>query len=98
MTNQRIITHLVPGSRQYPVFSPHLVDEITDAILSCNDHVGRAQVVNALLTEIYQSIPWLRADLSTAELESIRQIVEQAQAHQARMMGLISDHPRAVAS
>jgi len=98
MTTYPIITNLTPGSREYPVFPAQLVDEITDAILSCNDRLGRAQVVSALITEIYQSIPWLRADLSAAELESLRRVVEQAHAHQARMLGLVSERREAVAS
>lgn len=67
--------------------SGEVIDGLTDAVASRPDAVARAEVLTGIVGEIVESVTWRCADTADAsELESLRRLVEAAEAHRHRMV------------
>jgi hypothetical protein len=62
------------------------IDGITDEVAARAGAVARADVVSGVVHEILEAVAWRCAiDVDTDELESLRRIVDEAEAHRDRM-------------
>jgi hypothetical protein len=62
------------------------IDGITDEVAARAGAAARADVVRGVVDEILQAVAWRCAiDADTGELESLRRIVDEAEAHRDRM-------------
>ena len=63
-----------------------VIDAITDGVASRACAVERADMVSGVVQEILEAVAWRCAiDVDTEELESLRRIVDEAEAHRDRM-------------
>ena len=63
-----------------------LIDAITDGVASRTGAVERADMVSGFVQEILEAVAWRCAIyVDTEELESLRRIVDEAEAHRDRM-------------
>ena len=66
--------------------SGEVIDAITDGVASRAGAVERADIVSGLVQEVLEAVAWRCAiDVDTEELESLRRIVDEAEAHRDRM-------------
>jgi len=73
--------------------SGEVIDGLTDGVASRPDAVARAAVLAGIVAEIVESVTWRCADTVDAEeRDSLRRLVEEAEAHRHRMLS--SPHAR----
>jgi len=58
---------------------------VCEAVVSHADEVSRSAVAVRLVREIYDSLAWLHPDPSHLERASFQRVVDEAEAHQARL-------------
>ena len=84
------ITSLQPGTAEELwecAVSGEVIDGLTDAVASRPDAVARAAVLTGIVREIVESVTWRCADtVGAEELDSLRRLVEAAEAHRHCML------------
>jgi len=79
----------VPPSRSFDILTSDLIDGIAEAVASPPDPHARSAAICSLVREVYETMEWLHgSDTSHVELASLRQVVAEAEQHQARMSAL----------
>jgi len=65
--------------------SAEVLDLVCEAVLSHADEATRGAVAAGLVQEISEALAWLHPDPSHHERLSFRRVVDEAEAHQARL-------------
>lgn len=80
--------HVVPDFTHHPMRLPaELLDMVCEALLSPADEATRSKVVTRLIREIHDTLVWLHPDPSHRERVSFERVLDEVEAHQARLEG-----------
>ena len=86
MPSFSVIYAVEPPPSTPPVELPaDVLDLVCEAVLSQADEVTRGAVATRLIREIFDSLAWLHPDPSHPERASFQHVVDEAEAHQARL-------------
>ena len=81
----------VPDTSSVNALSATLIDELAEAVASPPDPHARSLAICRVTEEILETLQWLHGThFDHAELTSVRRLVEEARAHQARMLAASS--------
>ena len=76
----------VPDTSSVKALPATLIDQLAEAVASPPDPQARSLAIWRITEEILETLQWLHGIHSDhAELSSVRRLVEEARAHQARM-------------
>jgi hypothetical protein len=85
MSSSTVVTE-GPESWWESAVSGEVIDGLTDGVASRDDAVARAGVVVGIVLEMLEAVQWRCADRAeSGELESLRRLVQAAEAHRERM-------------
>ena len=79
---------VVPDPAPHPARLPaELLDMVCEAVLSPADETTRGEVATRLIREIHDTLVWLHPDPTHRERASFGRVLDEVEAHQARLEG-----------
>ena len=79
------MTTTADSSTSSVVLPAELLDMLREAVLGHADEAARGAVTTRLVREMHEALTWFHSDPSDRELASFQRLVEEAEAHQARL-------------